>query len=224
MMLSLQARIEALPMRRRAANRVGALGTYRTRVGAAAEGVAAIRRVRECVQLVFPEASMEASARALATARVRASALLGALNAPDDIEAPAVERVLADLRKSVETAQREVRGEWRQHLDAVAERYARLINALHEAEVQGSGTLRAAVERVKGMQDPPGSRREALRAAEDIGAVITAIRDLGAEGRVGEFLTAAADKRASARALRHPEVVAFLDKHDLWGVLVVALR
>jgi hypothetical protein len=221
---ALKAQIEALPLRRRGANRVDALGKYLTLVRTAAESVVELRGVRDCTQLVFPDAPLEASGRALGTARARALTLLGALATADDIEEPSVERGLADLRRLVQTADREVRTEWRQQVEAVAARYGRLINALHEARVQGSGTLRAAVERVQRMDTPPTSRAGALRAAEDIGGVAAAVRDLGLEGPVGEFLTAAADKRAAASSLRHPEVAAFLDRHDLWGVLVVGLR
>jgi hypothetical protein len=203
---------------------VYALEKYLTLVRAAAESVAALRGVRDCTQLVFPDAPIEASGRALDVARARALTLLGALTTSDDIEEPSVERGFAELKRAVLTADREMLTEWRQQVDVVAVRYGRLVNALHEARVHGSGTLRAAVDRVKRMDAPPTSRADALRAANDIGAVAAAVRELGLEGPVGEFLTAAADKKAAASSLRHPEVTAFLDRHDLWGVLVVGLQ
>jgi hypothetical protein len=221
---ALHTRIEALPLRRRAANRVGSLRSYLTLVSAAAEGTANLGRVRDSIQIVFPDASLDSSGRALGTARARATALLGLLKSADHIEEPNVERGLADLRRAVQAAEREVRAEWSQQIEAVAERFGRLVNALHEAGVRGSGALRAAVERVRRMEAPPNSRGDALHAASDVAAVVAAVRDLGLEGPVGDFLTAAADKRAPGTALHHAEVVAFLDKHNLWGVLVVALR
>lgn len=222
-LVALKDRIEALPVRRQAAGRVDALKKYVALFGAAAETAVKLRDVRTSIGVVFPDASLEASGRALATAQSRAVTLLAVLTKADDIEEPGVERGFADVRGAVQKAEREVKGEWRQQVEAVASRYARLVKALHDAKVEGSGPLQAAVERVGRMDSPPDSRHAALRAAEDISSVAAAVRELGLEGPVGAFLTAAADRRASAASLRQPEVVAFLNRHDLWSVLVVAL-
>jgi hypothetical protein len=139
------------------------------------------------------------------------------------VERPAVEGGLAELKRAVQTAEQHIRTEWRQLIESVVDRYLRLVNALHEAGVHGSGPLRAAVERVQRMERPPATRSAATQAAEDIASVAAAVRALGLEGPVGAFLTAAADRRASAGSLRDPEIVAFLDRHDLWSVLLVGL-
>jgi hypothetical protein len=224
MLRELQKRLEGLKSRQHASTEIDRFRRYVEVAGVAAEELAEVRRGRNYMLCIFPEALAAGSRKALDDASTRAKAYQSMLTTFDAIDHAKSEREFGELKKLAQRAKGALRTEWDEQIVQVTERYSRIVRALRQAKISGSADLSAAVERVKAKKDPPRSEPEAQRIRADIDAVMAKIRDLGAEGPVGEFLAAVADRHGSAKSLLLLDVSRILDEHGLWNDLAISFR
>jgi hypothetical protein len=226
--VALRGRLQRFPERREAAKRVDTLKQQLLLITTLEDQSANVRRQREHLASVFPGADMTASARQLQIIQVKAHALLRLITASAAVPDVDMQQAVAELRRAVQGASSVAEREWSEQVEAVVSKYERLSQALQRAGVRGSAELLATVSRIRAIVKPPKSLEEVRRASEDIASVGPTLARLGLEGglggKIGGFLTAAAEGRGSATSLLEPDVRLFLDTHDLWSVLAVSFR
>jgi flagellar biosynthesis/type III secretory pathway chaperone len=118
------------------------------------------------------------------------------------------------IAEQAQKCERKLQDAWEMHFTEQIGAYQQLVHAGSSARLAEASALKVAVQRLKSAtQSIPSTQEGISEIGVRVEEVRQAISKLGLTGRVGEFLTAAADVGASADSLLDPEVQQFLGAH-----------
>jgi hypothetical protein len=217
--LDLQRRVEALPARRKAAERLATIRKFReVSLAAAAQQQRALEGIA-CTQETFDAANLREAHATVGRNTKTASRLLKALAEIEAIDKHAIDSIFQDLQTGTAKALSIVEQEWTRQINAVANRYQRIISVAERAGLSGSRRLNETLGKIQQVTKPRCGR--GLSVSAFLSELHETVRTVGLESEGGRFLTRVADGSASARDLTRPEIVKFLTDHDLWSLLSV---
>src|SRR5262249_34245489 len=123
------------------------------------------------------------------------------------------------------SAQKNLKDQWNDLLTSKIADFEKLVRAASGANLAGSKNLTETLNRlrVQGV-NPPQNDDSAKRIAADLENLKNSVGTLGLEGKVGEFLIAAAEGRGNPKDLGDTEIVGFIERNNLWNLLSVKLR
>jgi hypothetical protein len=223
---TLAADLLTLPEKERHKNLVGLLGQMQSKVDDAAKTLAdAAIAATHAKELLGAKVAVSVRANQHKAA-MHAGKLLRLLDDFDNVvmNGPADEAIV-DIVKNATASRTTVRDQWRQKIDLLSKGYEALTVAAEQAQLPGRGKMRQAVSRfASAAAQPPSTAEASQKVLTDQDAVKAAIKELGIQGIVGDFLTAASQERGDPRHLLQQEVASFLDANpDLWNLLRVKL-
>jgi hypothetical protein len=222
----LRAGLQAIPRKRQRAGLLAILSQYATRTADAERLLADASQADGCVVELFPSLPPGAAngprkraAGIAARAGRRLRDDLGQVRAremEDDVIA------LADAGKAAEKA---VRERWVRQMDDRSKTYGALVRAAERAGLAGSRAMATHLTVLATRTNkPPLTADDIATVRRALEGLADTVAHLGLQGAPGKFIEAAAAGRGDARALANPEVREFIERHDLWNLLVVAFR
>lgn len=222
----LHAGLEAIPQKRQRTNLLGSLSQYGKHAAAAESVLRANADAERLSRQVFPDLATAPAAES----RRRASRLAGRLakrlrERIDAVQDRATDEDFASLAEHVRSADKALRDRWSRQLEDRLKGYGALVKAAEAAKLSGSRVLATQLTMLQGHAGaPPRTPELAEQIRKALDGLTGMVAQLGLEGAPGRFLMDAAAGRGDARALRDPEVQAFVERHDLWRLLVVTFR
>jgi hypothetical protein len=222
----LSAGLDAIPQKRRRKDLLGLLGRYSE---LAATGEKLVRDTAEgerCSLAVFPGlaiAPAEESRRRASRVAARVATRLRA--AIENVQERDTENDVDQLLIDAKAADKALRERWTRRLEERLKGYGALVKAAEAAKLPGSRVLATQLAVLQARASaPPRAESEAEEIRKAVAGLAGLVGELGLEGAAGKFLVAAAANQGDARALCDPEVRDFVERHDLWRLLVVTLR
>lgn len=222
----LHAGLGAIPQKRQNTNLLGALAQYGSHASTNEALLKATADAERFSLQVFPDLATAP----VAESRRRASRLAGKLakrlrERLGAVQDQTTDEDFAQLGIQARGAEKSLGERWSRQLEDRLKGYGALVKAAAAAELSGSRVLATQLTMLQGHAGtPPKTREQAERIRKALGGLTEMVAQLGLEGAPGRFLMDAAAGRGDARALRDPEVQAFVERHDLWRLLVVTLR
>jgi hypothetical protein len=222
----LHRRLREIPAKRARSRLVSTLGQYGGKVAEARQRLEGSALAERNASRVFPElpagTATESRRKAARTAERLARVLRERIDAVSDA---ATEKDIVDLGTYARNAEQNVRDRWARRLEDTVRRYETLVGAAEAAGLERGRTLS---DRLRDLRShaaaPPSSAETADRLLRTVEGLVLLVGDLGLEGPAGVFLVDAARGAGDPRALRDPEVQAFVERHDLWRLLAVKFR
>lgn len=223
--LELKGKIESIPEKERRKNLVGKLVHYSGKTVEARKSLVQSSQTQSCAQSVFPggnfQRSVEQSRKAANAARTLVKRLAKQIEA---IETDTSDKYFLVIDECAKAAQKSLKEQWDNLLARKLDDYEKLVKAASGANLAGSKSLTETLSRLRDQRaNPPNNDDAAKRIAADLESLKNSVGTLGLEGRVGEFLIAAAEGRGNPKDLGAPEIVAFIDRNNLWNLLSVKL-
>lgn len=219
----LKSEIQLLPAKQQRADLVGTLQKYNTQTSNALEVLSDTRKTIDYVKIVSETVDLGIVADKTSVAAKTAQRLRKSLS--DNIQniRNADDKVIA-IDSSAKAALGALRDKWRAMLQGKIQNYEKIVKAAKNANLRGSVALTGTLEQLSGRaQDLPKSEESAQKTANLLATVADSINTLGLEGKVGDFLIAAAVGNADAKLLMDEQVRGFIDQNQLWSVLSVRL-
>lgn len=219
----LKNEIQLLPAKQHRADLVGTLQKYNSQMTNAVEILNDTHEATNFVKIVFETMDLRPVADKTSISAKTAQRLRKSLT--EDIQniRNADDKVFT-IESNAKAALSSLRDKWRAMLQSKIENYEKIVKAAKNADLQGSIALTETLEQLKGRaQDLPKSEESAQKTANLLADVADSIHTLGLEGKIGEFLIAAAAGNANAELLIDIEVRDFIEKHKLWSALSVRL-
>lgn len=217
--LDLQRRVETLPVRKKAIERLGTIRLFNQIVLAAVAQHERAQAAIVCTQRTFSTADIKSAQSAIERNVKTAARLLRDLTYIEAVDKRAIDNQFQDLQASAAKATSAVEQEWARQIDAVTTRFQRIVEVAERAKLRGSVQLREILRKIKGVTKPHCSER--TNVSSYLSELHAAVGTLGLESEGGRFLERVADGSASAKDLTRPEVVKFLVDNDLWPLLTV---
>lgn len=223
--LELKQKIESIPEKERRKNLVGKLARYSSKTAEARDSLARSAQAQRCAQSIFPEDSFQRSVKPLREAVSAARTLHKKLvKQIEDVETNASDKQFLAIDEYAKAARNNLKEQWGNLLGRKIADFENLVKAASEAQLAGSKNLTETLSRLRDQREnPPKNDDAAKRIAADLESLKNSVGTLGLEGRVGEFLIAAAEGRGNPKDLGAPEIVAFIDRNNLWNLLSVKL-
>ena len=223
--LELKGKIESIPDKERRKDLVGKLAHYSLRTAEARDSLAQSFQSQRCSQSVFPDSNFQRSAeqsrKAASAARALQKKLVKQIEA---IKEHALEKQFRDIDEYAKAAQKNLREQWKNLLDRKIADFGNLVKAASGANLAGSKSLTETLSRLRTQtENPPHNDEAAKRIMIDLESLENSVGTLGLKGRAGEFLMAAAMGQGDPKDLGNPEIVAFIERNNLWGLLTVKL-
>lgn len=222
----LHGRLQGIPAKRARARLVITLGQYAGKVAEAREKLDASALAEQITLQVFPDLPAGSAAESRRKAARTAERLSRALS--ERIEAvsePSTETDVVALGTYAKNAEQNVRERWARQLEENVKRYEALVSAAEAAGLERGRALSLRLRELRShAASPPSSADAASRIRGTLDGLASLVAELGLEGPAGAFLVAAARGAGDPRALRDHEVQMFIERHDLWRLLVVRFR
>jgi hypothetical protein len=136
-----------------------------------------------------------------------------------------VDEYLTRISERMKDASETIAKGWASHVQSWLRRYQPLADVARQIQLPGiSGMQKAMATVSKWESRVPRNQNEAIEINDRFKEILEAIKTLGFEGKVGEFMVCAAQGNAPARDLQNAEVLAFLNKYPtVWKLLQVRL-
>jgi hypothetical protein len=217
--VSLQHRVEVLPARRKAAERVATIRKFNQIVLAAAAQQQRAKAAIACTRQTFGTANVKDAHLAVGRSAKTAARLLKELTDIEAVDKRAIDNAFQDLQTSTARAVSAVEQEWSRQISTITDRFQRIVTVAERAGLRGSAQLRETLEKIQAQTKPRCGERTSV--AEYLPQLHETVRTLGLEGEGGKFLARVADGSASAKDLTRPEIVKFLSDYELWPLLTV---
>lgn len=224
--LELKQKIETIPEKEGRKNLVGKLALYGSKTAEARDSLARSAQAQRCAQSVFPEGGFQRSEKQLSEAVSAARTLHKKLvKQIEAVEKDASEKQFLAIDEYAKAARNSLKDQWSNLLGRKIADFENLVKVASEADLAGSKSLTEILSRLRAQAaNPPNNGEAAKRIAVDLESLKNSVSTLGLEGRVGKFLIAAAEGRGNPKDLGDPEIVAFIDRNNLWNLLSVKLR
>jgi hypothetical protein len=222
----LHAGLGAIPQKRQNTNLLGTLAQYGSNASTSEAVLTVTADAERFAVQVFPDLATAP----VAESRRRASRLAGKLakrlrERIDAVQDRATDEDFAQLGVQARSADKTLGERWSRQLEDRLKGYGALVQAAKAAKLSESWGLATQLTILQGHAGaPPRTPGQAERIREALDGLTGMVAQLGLEGAPGRFLMDAAAGRGDARALRDPEVQAFVERHDLWRLLVVTFR
>jgi PHD/YefM family antitoxin component YafN of YafNO toxin-antitoxin module len=219
----LKSEIQRLPEKQNLANLVGDLQKYNTLMTNALEVLLLTQDRSAHIKIVSPDIDLKSVtgkiddiAKTAQRLRKRLSEKIENIKNDDDKVA-----IIDGTTKGASTLLRE---KWRTFLQSKIEVYEKLVRAAADANLSGSDRLTQTLNKLRNQADSlPESEEKARNIASELESISDSIETLGLKGKVGDFLTAAANGNATAQMLLETEVQQFIEHNRLWSALSVRL-
>jgi len=222
---SIKARIDALPAKRAYVDTVGTLQAFADLASEAATSLRLTQANEDRVRAIFPNASVDAATRPVEKAVLVAQRLLPKLTTPDAASGREVDKRLTTIREHAQSAANAVDAEWNAQVGRKVADHKAIAAAASQARVSGGAEFQLVVGRLERQATHiPQTDNEIEIVRADLDALTSSIGKLGLEGKARDFLISVAERRGNPAHVIDPEVRAFLEKHNLWSVLVVSFR
>lgn len=219
----LKTEIQRLPEKRNLADLVGVLQRYDTQMTNAVEILTQTQNRFAYVKIVSKDADLKLITDKIDQAAKTAQRLRKSLSDKIENIKNADDKVFT-IESTAKSASTTLRDRWRILLQSKIETYEKLVKAASDANLQGSDTLSQTLGRLRGKAELlPETQEKAVKISEELESVSSSIETLGLQGKVGEFLTAAANGNATAQMLLETEVHEFIEQNKLWSALSVKL-
>lgn len=223
--LELKKKIESIPEKERRKNLVGKLAHYNQKTTQAYDSLVWSVRTQQCVRSIFPnggfQRSVEQTRKASNVARTLQKKLVKQIEA---IKEDALDKQFLAIDEFAKAAQRNLKEQWNDLLARKIADFEKLVNAASGANLAGSKSLTGILNRLRAqIVNPPHHDDAAKRIATDLETLENSVGTLGLKGRAGEFLMAAAAGQGNPKDLGDPEIVAFIERYNLWSLLKVKL-
>ncbi|MCY1079130.1 hypothetical protein [Archangium lansingense] len=219
----LKARVEALPGKREKQNLVDLLRKFGEDLSGAKVNLATAATQVEHARRVFAEIPRQDVDDAVKKAALSARRLRSTLEKNlGDILTPGVEKRVVALKDSAKDAASRVRDSWKTMLDRQVDALRPVVSIARSAKLQGGEELAHRLDRLEAFRAPATSE-EAAALKSQLESLREAVVALGLKGKAGEFLMSAAQGRARAKDLEHPEVRDVLERFQLWDRLSIRL-
>ncbi len=222
----LKEQIQSLPAKKSRLNLVGVLQRYNVQTSETLEIVRQTRQNVEQVSTVFPNLDLQTTVTEKINSVARtAQSLRKTLEKIENIQTKKADDNFQLLNNTARTARNNLRDKWSSTLKERIETYDKLVKASSSANLRGSSSLAEKLERLRGQTDIlPKTEDAALKVKSDLDGINTSFQDLGLEGKIGDFLIAAAAGRANAKILLDNDVREFIDQNQLWSALSVKIE
>ena len=219
----LRSEILLLPAKQQRADLVGTLQKYNTQTNNALDVLSDTRKTIDYVKIVSATVDLRNVADKTGVAAKTAQRLRKSLSENIQNIRNADEKVFT-IESNAKAALISLREKWRTTLQSKIENYEKIVKAAKNANLSGSVALTETLEQLSRRgQDLPESEESAQKTANLLATVADSINTLGLEGKVGEFLIAAAAGNANAKLLMDAEVRGFIEQNQLWSALTVRL-
>lgn len=224
--LELKQKIESIPEKERRKNLVGKLARYSSKTAEAHDSLVQSAQAQLFAQSVFPEEGFQRSAKQLSEAVSAARTLHKRLvKQIEAVETTASDKQFLAIDECAKAVRNNLKERWGNLLSRKITDFENLVKAASEAQLAGSKNLTETLSCLRDQRaNLPNNDDAAKRIAADIEILKNSVSTLGLEGHVGAFLIAAAEGRGNPKALGDPEIVAFIDRNNLWNLLSVKLR
>lgn len=220
----LKNEIQLLPAKQQRADLVGTLQKYNSQMTNAVGMLNDTHKTTDFVKIVSETMDLGLVADKTSVSAKTAQRLRKSLSENIQNIRNADDKVFT-IESNAKVALVSLRDKWRTMLQSRIENYEKIVKAAKNANLNGSIALTETLEQLKGRaQDLPKSEESAQKTANLLADVADSIHTLGLEGKVGEFLIAAAAGNANAQLLTDVEVCDFVEKHKLWSALSVRLE
>jgi hypothetical protein len=222
----LRAGLDAIPQKRRRRSLLDRLKRYHELAGKAEALVRDTAGAEQCSLAVFPDLVTTLPAESRRKAARAAARLAARLRASiEAVQDDASDQDVIALGEAGKAADRALRDRWSRALDERLKGYGALARAAESAKLSRSQIMATQLTVLKTQaSSPPLTVETAEKIAAALAGLAGLVSQLGLEGAAGEFLIAAANHQGDARALRDPAVLEFVERHELWPLLVVSLR
>jgi hypothetical protein len=222
-LLDLKVKLESIPAKESRKNLVSRLAQYSTLTDTAAEILTACIEAKRNANQVFVDEDFQKTldhARRTISTSVRLRKKL-----TDKIEAiESSDTQFSTISEAAKSASAALRERWSTLLTKKILEFESIVKAAKDANLKGSRSLEQTLLRLRGQtNNPPKSSDAAQLIQHDLESLVDSVKTLGLEGPAGEFLVAAALGRGRAKDLLHPEVVAFIERYNLWESLKIQL-
>ncbi|MBS1807640.1 MAG: hypothetical protein JST84_05555 [Acidobacteria bacterium] len=224
--LELKEKIQSIPEKERRKNLVGKLAHYSRKTTETRNSLAQSSQSHRCSQSVFPEGNFQRGADQLRKAASAARTLHKKLiKQIESVETDSSEEKFRTIDEYAKAAHKSLKEQWNDLLSNRVADFEKLVKAASGANLTGSKNLTEILSRLRAqVMSPPDNEDAAKCIAADLESLKNSVSTLGLEGRVGEFLVAAAEGRGDPKDLGNPQIVAFIEGHKLWNLLSVKLR
>lgn len=221
----LKEEIQSLPAKKSRLHLNEDLRRYNTLASESLETLRQTHRTSEQVAAVFPDLDLQVTVIEKINSAVRtAQSLRKTLEKIENIQTKKADDNFQLLNNTARTARNNLRDKWSATLKERIETYDKLVKASSSANLRGSSSLAEKLERLRGQTDIlPKTEDAALKVKSDLDGINTSFQDLGLEGKIGDFLIAAAAGRANAKILLDNEVQEFIEQNQLWSSLSVKI-
>lgn len=221
----LKEQIQSLPAKKNRLNLVGVLQRYNAQTSETLEILRQTRQNAQQVSAVFPNLDLQVTVTEKINSAARAAQTLRkTLEKIENIQTKKAEDSFQLLNNTARTARNNLRDKWSATLKERIETYDKLVKASSSANLRGSSSLTEKLERLRGQTDNlPKTEDAAIRVKNDLDGINTSFQDLGLEGKIGDFLIAAAAGRANAKILLDNDVREFIEQNQLWSALRVKI-
>ena len=221
----LKARIESIPEKRNKKKLVATLAEYCKKTSSAAEVISQSIERRGYARHVFMDEDFNKVMARARTASTDAKHVRGKLQ--ENLHAVQEKKIddrIADIVNNASRARKELNERWEQILTSRVQGFDKLVQATTKAKMRGSKILEKTLSEVKShVSVPPISAESARKVKADLDLLVKSVKDLGLEGKPGEFLKDAAEGRGNPQALYEKEVRKFVADNNLWALLHVNL-
>jgi hypothetical protein len=223
--LELKQKIEDIPEKEGRKNLVGRLARYSSKTAEARDSLVQSAQAQLFAQSVFPEEGFQRSAKQLSEAVSAARTLHKRLvKQIEAVETTASDKQFLAIDEYAKAARNNLKEQWNNLLGRKIADFDNLVKAASGAQLAGSKNLTETLSRLRDQRaSPPNNDAAAKRVAADLESLKNYVSTLGLEGRVGEFLIAAAEGRGNPKDLGDPEIVTFIERNELWNLLSVRL-
>jgi len=222
----LTVQVASIPEKEKRKNQVGALETTRDKVRSLTAVAKDVANVCATVAAVNDATFVGRARQALVQAGTSAKQLSMHIAKGGMISgSKPADVLLTALNERVTSAATTIQRGWSGLIQGYANRYRPLADVAGQIGLPGGPGLYRALSQVKVLEATPPMSAEGIRRFNAaIDQIRSSVESLGLEGKAGAFMVAAAQGKAAARDLLHPEVVSFLDEHPaVWGLLQVKL-
>jgi len=221
----LKARIESIPEKRSRKKLVAILAEYCKKTSSAAEVISQSIERRGHARRVFTDEEFNRVMVRARSASADAKHVRGKLRENlHSVQDKKIDDRIADIVNNASRARKELNERWEQILTSRVQGFDKLVQATTKAKMRGSKILEKTLREVKShVGAPPSSAERAHEVKADLELLIKSVKELGLEGKPGEFLKDAADGRGNPQALYEPEVRQFIADNNLWALLHVNL-
>lgn len=222
----LRAGLQAIPRKRQRSELLVTLARYATRAGEAEELLGGAAQADASVVEIFPALPPGiANGPRKRAAAIAARAGRRLRDDLDQVRGPEMDNDVIALVDAGRAAEKAVRERWTRQVEDRLKTYGALVKAAERAGLSGSRLMATQLTLLKARENKPP------RTTDDVDTVRGALQglagmvaQLGLQGAPGRFIEAAAAGRGDAQALANPEVREFIERHDLWNLLVVSFR